>query len=316
MYYLTKELHHHGILGMKWGIRRYQPYPKGHVGGKEIGEAAKSKVSTMSDEEFKRFKADLRSKVNRDYVEVKDVFYKEKTNEELKAIKDLRHDRVIEKGSIAYRISSTPNESSDGRTFVYFSDHDNRSYNEQLTQNSPDKFRNKYVVKKDLKLPSMKTLTNAYLDVVLDSVKSFDLSTEEAAKRIGKNALMVNYALNKTDKLTLSEAKDMLTDDFIKSPNSGMNVVMRSILKGNSNDLSSTGEKLVDRLQKLGYDGMTDLNDFSSFATSPTFIFDKKKSLSIKTVEASKYNNNFGGIDTLYKVNDGIEEKYKVKYLN
>lgn len=35
---------HHGIKGMHWGIRRYQPYPKGHVGGKEIGEAAKAKI--------------------------------------------------------------------------------------------------------------------------------------------------------------------------------------------------------------------------------------------------------------------------------
>lgn len=36
-------LQHHGIKGMHWGIRRFQPYPKGHKGGKEVGEAGKSK---------------------------------------------------------------------------------------------------------------------------------------------------------------------------------------------------------------------------------------------------------------------------------
>lgn len=43
--FVSKDFEHHGVLGMHWGIRRYQPYPKGQKvkGGKEVGEAAKVK---------------------------------------------------------------------------------------------------------------------------------------------------------------------------------------------------------------------------------------------------------------------------------
>ena len=83
---LSKELCHYGVIGMHWGVRRYQPYSKDYNGsGKFVG-----KVKISSEDKTKRFKAIRRatlSGINRSSTKEKYQEAKERKSENRSQLK-------------------------------------------------------------------------------------------------------------------------------------------------------------------------------------------------------------------------------------
>lgn len=96
MEYTPDDLMHFGIKGMKWGIRRFQPYQKGErvKGGKEVGAATKVKQRPSVGNIIERYKA---KKVTKKRVEAA-----KKAREKRKADADFEEakKKAVESGTI------------------------------------------------------------------------------------------------------------------------------------------------------------------------------------------------------------------------
>ncbi len=58
----NNELYHHGILGMHWGIRRYQPYPSGYDGnGRFLGKLRERHAQRKAEKQEKRHQKALKN---------------------------------------------------------------------------------------------------------------------------------------------------------------------------------------------------------------------------------------------------------------
>ena len=100
---LSTELMHHGIMGMRWGIRRFQPYPDDYKGsGKEVGKAKVKASKLREDVDLLRNKRSVTRAIDSEIGKTKKRMEKAKVKgNDKKYLKNMARLKVLESMGIA-----------------------------------------------------------------------------------------------------------------------------------------------------------------------------------------------------------------------
>lgn len=333
-------LMHHGVLGQKWGIRRYQ-----NADG-SLTEAGKKHLGKISDGEG----------LNK------------------KGMKLLKGDKqaVITKGTKLYRVSTNKSDLGNDKIYATVDKKQHEFYVDEFTKgniiNKGKEYCQELVAKNDIFLPDKKTMEKIELNLLKDkdvqkelvtSLMKKGLTREEATEKVrpysaGKAAVekslvtlgavaytSLGAAFTTAGAVTgvwpaaiegglLTGLGARLTVDAIKAPTTERTRALGATRVSYGDKANKvTNAKLREELQKQGYNAMKDYNDRRAFgkeADSAVIVLDSNKNLKtgkstqmtakqygeiyadkmMKLHETSGYKKNV--IDRADYVQDGIRE--------
>ena len=272
--YGNYDLAHHGILGQKWGIRRYQ-----------------NKDGSLTPAGIKRYASDnrLREKINRQNAKKAQKIIDSKPKVDIPEAgikseyktflgKSEEDDIRINKGTIGYRVQASKDSSHDiGHTYLTFDPKGHLEYLYATMSPGGDGMGlfNGAFNGKDIKGYSVKMKMSE--DILLPSYKK---SMESFVKSIGqvgiKNAAKIVEKQGYSAKDFIQDVKHMSVEDCRNR------AYINFIRVVAYNDQLKNA--FFNDLKAQGYNAVIDENDHhfgkGSYGGAPVIVFDKKKSLS------------------------------------